>query len=175
MLRAFKPVSAPDARVLILGCMPGVKSLEMGQYYAHPHNAFWPICEKLFGAGPQLPYDMRCKKLISAGVALWDVLHACRRKGSLDANIEPDSMQPNDFATFFRQHPKIRAVFFNGVTPQRIYIKRVLPVLSGGIRQIPTVRLTSTSPACATWNFDQKLAQWSQILQFLGSNEFSAS
>jgi hypothetical protein len=64
---------------------------------------------------------------------------------------------------------------FNGVAPQRIYIKRVLPALSDKIRQIPVLRLTSTSPACATWNFDQKLAQWSQILPFLGSNEFSSS
>lgn len=171
MLKAFKPVAAADARVLILGCMPGVKSLEMGQYYAHPHNAFWPICGKLFGADPELPYKMRCERLTAAGVALWDVLHSCRREGSLDSNIEPDSMQPNDFPAFFRKHPKIQAIFFNGTAPEQIFKRRVLPVLNDQIRLIPRTRLVSTSPACAAWNFEKKLAQWRGILGFLGSNE----
>ncbi|HNX26291.1 MAG TPA: DNA-deoxyinosine glycosylase [Phycisphaerae bacterium] len=173
MLRAFKPVAAPDARVLVLGCMPGVKSLEMGQYYAHPHNAFWPICEKLFAASPQLPYKMRCDRLIAAGIALWDVLHSCRRKGSLDSNIEPDSMQPNDFAAFFRKHRKIRAIFFNGTTPQKIFTKQILPTLNSQAAALPMTRLISTSPACAAWNFEQKLENWRQILMILKSDEIS--
>ncbi|MEX1249596.1 MAG: DNA-deoxyinosine glycosylase [Hyphomonas sp.] len=87
IVRSFAPVSAPDARVLILGSMPGTASLQAGQYYAHPRNAFWPIMGALCGARPDLPYTDRAVKLKGEGVAVWDVLQACKREASLDASI----------------------------------------------------------------------------------------
>jgi len=99
-IRSFPPVATSEARVLILGSMPGIASLTAGQYYAHPRNAFWRIMGKLVGAGPENPYDERLRILKKGGIALWDVLDSCVRPGSLDANISNET--PNDFAIFLQ-------------------------------------------------------------------------
>ena len=71
MDRGFPPIAGPDARVLILGSLPGQASLAAGEYYAHRRNLFWPILGELFGATPALPYAERLGKLTTAGLALW--------------------------------------------------------------------------------------------------------
>jgi hypoxanthine-DNA glycosylase len=164
MKQAFPPIADRDARILILGSMPGEASLRQQQYYAHPRNAFWAIMEALFAIPSTLPYDHRTERLRRQGVALWDVMQACRRSGSLDANIEPGSIVVNDFAGFLRQHPKIGHIFFNGARAGQEYVRRALPGLPMGPAEIPRTRLPSTSPAMAMLSFEQKLAQWSQIL-----------
>ena len=70
-VRSFPPVIADDARVLVLGSMPGHASLTAHRYYAHPRNLFWPIMGALFEAGPALDYDIRLRRLQAAGIALW--------------------------------------------------------------------------------------------------------
>jgi TDG/mug DNA glycosylase family protein len=84
-IQGFAPISRPDARVLILGSMPGVKSLEAGEYYAHKDNAFWRIMGELFDAGWEKPYRERVRVLNDKGIAVWDVLQTCIRTGSLDS------------------------------------------------------------------------------------------
>ncbi len=159
IVRSFAPVAAPDARILILGGMPGVASLEAGQYYAHPRNAFWPIMGALFGAGPDLPYAERVVQLMASGVAVWDVLQACEREGSLDSNIR--SEVPNDFAAFFRTHPSIRRIGLNGGKAAAAFRKHV-------VRQGPPlaeiVTLPSTSPAHAARSVEMKCALWKAAL-----------
>src|SRR5690554_3614325 len=81
------PVVGTRPRTLILGSLPGRKSLEMQQYYAHPQNAFWKIVAQLFGAPSSLPYGRRVKILTDHHIALWDVLAAAERPGSLDSSI----------------------------------------------------------------------------------------
>ena len=85
--RSFEPVFDESARVLIVGSMPSVKSLEDAQYYAHPRNAFWPILFDIFGEAPSRDYE-RKKALIRAhNLALWDAAAVCEREGSLDSNM----------------------------------------------------------------------------------------
>src|SRR5687768_16280967 len=96
----FEALAAPDARLLILGTLPGAVSLACGQYYAQPRNAFWRIMGELVGASIELPYAKRVECLVAERLALWDVCAVAQRRGSLDAAIQ--SMQPNDFATFFK-------------------------------------------------------------------------
>ena len=119
--RCFPPIASPDARILILGSMPGQASLAAGQYYAHPRNAFWPIMGALFGAGPELPYAQRLERLASAGIALRDVIGRCERAGSLDSAIAPASIEANDFAGLFAACPGIDHVFFNGTAAATLF------------------------------------------------------
>lgn len=161
MLTGFPPVARADARVLVLGSMPGARSLADGQYYAQPRNAFWPIMGLLFAAGPGLPYPQRLARLTAAGVALWDVLAQCRRPGSLDQHIRLASASLNDFAGFLAAHPQITHVFCNGQLAFRLFSRRVAPGLSG--RALLVTRLPSTSPAMASLRLEDKLARWQAL------------
>jgi hypoxanthine-DNA glycosylase len=164
---AFPPVAGDDARVLILGSMPGEASLRLGQYYGHPRNAFWPILCELLGIAPSAGYAERSNALIMHRVALWDVIAACARPGSLDQAIRPETVRVNDFAAFFKAKPEITHLAFNGTTAEREYRRRVLPGLPEEYRAIRCQRLPSTSPANASLRFDQKLAAWRVLLDWL--------
>jgi hypoxanthine-DNA glycosylase len=168
-VRGFPPIADRRARVLVLGSMPSAASLAARQYYAHPHNAFWPIMGALFGAGPELPYARRAARLRQARVAVWDVLQSCVRKGSLDSDIETDSIVPNDLAGFLARHRGIRAVFCNGGTAFTCYRRWVLPALSGAAAVLPVVRLPSTSPANASLGPARKVAGWRALARALGA------
>lgn len=149
--------------------MPSVQSLRQQQYYAHPRNAFWPIMSALFHMNKEWIYQQRCQHIIKNNIAVWDVLKACQRQGSLDSNIEPNSMIANDFNTFFRKHPKIEHIFFNGGKAEQVFKQHVLPNLDKPFKQQNQTRLPSTSPAHATMKFEQKLQLWQSILQFIKS------
>lgn len=160
-VEGFPPVVGAGPRLLILGSMPGRASLVAGRYYAHPRNAFWPIMGRLFGAGPDLPYERRLQCLMAHGVALWDVMAACERPGSLDADIRPGSVRANDFGALFARCPTIRRLAFNGSAAEAAFRRHVQPFLP---QHLPAVRLPSTSPAHAAAGFDAKLAAWSVIV-----------
>lgn len=163
--RSFPPIAAPNARVLILGSMPGVASLEAQRYYAHPRNAFWPIVAELFGFEAGLAYDQRCERLRGSRVAVWDVLRACRREGSLDSAIEKDSEEPNVFGEFLAEHQAIRLVAFNGQKAETAFRRHVVPFLDPATREgLSLVRLPSTSPAHAGRSLEEKLAVWRETL-----------
>ncbi|MFC3336947.1 DNA-deoxyinosine glycosylase [Paracandidimonas soli] len=160
---SFPPVVGHDPGILVLGSMPGVRSLERQQYYAHPRNAFWPVMAEVFGFDAALPYEARLAQLAAHGVALWDVLAQCRRPGSLDAAIERDSIVCNDFSAFLARHGGIRRICFNGATAEQLFRRHALPGLAE--RQLPElVRLPSTSPAHAGMVFEEKLRQWRAAL-----------
>lgn len=158
----FPPISSPAARVLILGSLPGQLSLERGEYYANPQNSFWKIIAVRV---PDLSADYagRVRQLIELRIALWDVLAAATRSGSLDADIANDAI-PNNFRAFFHAHPDIGLIGFNGATTAKLYQRHVIPMLTGGQRAIATTALPSTSPAHAGLTFTEKAARWSDAL-----------
>lgn len=154
---AFPPVARPDARILILGSMPSVASLESGFYYGHPRNAFWRILSETFGA--PLPETVEQKKalLTSNRLALWDSLGACEREGSLDSAIRQPEL--NDFGALFAVCPEIGRVLFNGGTAHRLFMKSGGALLDGLDWRV----MPSTSPAY-TLSYERKLALWRQAL-----------
>ena len=161
-VRSFPPIEDRNAETLILGSMPGVASLAAGQYYAYPHNAFWRIIAELLKFDASAPYPARVKALKSARIAVWDVLHSCRRPGSLDAKIEHDTALVNDFEPFFHRHKRISRVFFNGATAEGLFRRHVQRKLD--LHPINYQRLPSTSPANASATYRQKLRAWRSIV-----------
>jgi TDG/mug DNA glycosylase family protein len=158
-VQSLPPIARTDARILILGSMPGEASLRAGQYYAHPRNSFWRIMGVLFGAEPAKPYAERLAILQENGVAIWDVLRSCVRPGSLDTNISKEV--PNDFAAFFATHRSIVRIGLNGGKAGatfKEYAAQYLPA------HAVVVQLPSTSPAHASRSFEQKCAAWRSAL-----------
>jgi hypoxanthine-DNA glycosylase len=165
----FPPIADARARVLVLGSLPGRKSLEMREYYAQPYNAFWRIMGELAGAGPALGYEKRLARLRARGIAVWDVLAAGEREGSLDSSIVRASIVVNDFNGFFERHRRIRLICFNGATAAGLFRRKVAPELKPDFAAIEMRVLPSTSPAHASLKFEQKLARWSEALGGLPS------
>lgn len=158
----FPPIAGGRARVLILGSLPGQRSLLARQYYAHPQNAFWRIMQELTGA--EGSYQRRCSVLVEHGIALWDVLAESVRPGSMDADIRVDSAEANDFAGFLAEHREIELICFNGQKAAKLY-QRLVVTDSKDTRQYQT--LPSTSPAYASMPYALKLEHWCGALRDL--------
>ena len=156
----FPPIARREARILILGSLPGQRSIAEQQYYAHPQNAFWPIMGELYGVEGE--YASRCEQLSRHGIALWDVLHSSVRPGSMDASIRLDSAVTNDFKAFFARHPNVELIAFNGRKAEQLFQRKVSDEMIG--RWIERVGLPSTSPAYAAMPFSGKLAAWRAAL-----------
>lgn len=153
--QSFEPIWAENARVLIVGSMPSVKSLEDAQYYAHPRNAFWPILFDIFGETPSCDYERKKALIREHGLALWDAAAMCEREGSLDSDMR--DVVFNDFGRLYAQCPDIQTVLCNGATAHKLFVK------SGwaGVRQV--IRMPSTSPAY-TLPYKKKLEAWKKTL-----------
>lgn len=145
-----------NSKVLIWGTMPGVQSLAKQQYYAHPQNNFWKILFALFEEPFSTDYELRKNLLLKNHIAIWDVLQACLRPGSLDSAISEEI--PNDFNAFLKAHPTITHIFFNGQKAAHFFKKYVL--IDGNYT---LTTLPSTSPANAGKSFEMKLKEWTAV------------
>ncbi|MBY4678952.1 DNA-deoxyinosine glycosylase [Marinobacterium arenosum] len=165
-ISSFPCIADQRARILILGSMPGERSLQAEQYYAHPRNAFWPIVEALLQLPADSSYQQRIEALRQHGIALWDVLANCRRQGSLDSAIEPNSIAYNNLTGLLQDCHRIERIFFNGGTAETLFRRGLR---NGDIilpRPIRLQRLPSTSPANARLTPADKLAHWRQLLNY---------
>jgi hypoxanthine-DNA glycosylase len=163
----FPPIAHKDAKVLILGSMPGEASLDKDQYYAHPQNKFWYIMSEMLDIDSTLSYKEKQQAFKKAGIAVWDVLKSCKREGSLDSSIQDSSVITNDFELFYSTYSNIKHVFFNGAKAEKEYKKHVIPKIAHKHDQIEYYRLPSTSPAMAMLTKEQKLAEWMIINKLL--------
>lgn len=157
----FPPIAASDAKILILGSLPGQRSLAATEYYAHRQNAFWGIMSALLGISGD--YQSRCRQLSGEGIAVWDVLASSVRPGSMDADIRLDSAQPNDFSGFLAEHAGIERIGFNGRKAEQLFRRLVMPSLEPPQPQL--ISLPSTSPAYAAMSFNDKLDVWATRLE----------
>lgn len=148
------------ARVLILGSMPGRASLAACAYYAHPRNQFWDIMAALFLIDRQLDYHHRMEQVRRHCIALWDVIAACRRTGSLDASIESNSVRHHDITHLLQSFPSITAIGFNGAEAERQFIRVYRNRNESVPPHLQLQRLPSTSPAMASMAFSEKCSYW---------------
>lgn len=162
----FPPVAGPDARLLILGSLPGERSLELAQYYGHPRNHFWHLVGGLIGIDlPALPYTARLSHLTAHGIALWDVVAQAIRPGSLDQHLR--AVQSNDLGQFVATLPRLRAIAFNGATASRIGRRRLKDMADDRVNpDLALIDLPSTSPA-NTMALARKAQAWGQLRDFI--------
>lgn len=158
--RSFAPVIAKDSRVLILGSMPGRKSLQEQQYYAHPQNRFWKLLAGIFNTQVPAEYSEKLLLLRQHGLALWDVLGYCEREGSLDSDIKNE--RPNDILRLLEQHKQLQAIVCNGgkagLAFKKYFAKQV---------DLPVYYLHSTSPANARMNLQALIYEWRVLINYL--------
>jgi TDG/mug DNA glycosylase family protein len=167
-VQSFPPVLCSEPKVLVLGSMPGRRSLEMHQYYAHPRNKFWQIMGTLCNSRPEIPYSERIAALQNRRIALWDVLQACDRDGSLDSNIRQESEIANDLPGLLTDYPTILAIGFNGAKAGMAFRRLVQPFLNAQIiERLELFPLPSTSPANAAIPYEEKVKQWCVLEQYL--------
>ena len=161
---SFPPIVDDQARILVLGTLPGEESLRRQQYYAHPRNLFWQIVFALFDAAPPTDYAARLTFVAAHRIALWDVCELGERERSADTTIRRE--RPNAIDRLLDEHPSICAVAFNGTTARRLYDRHVKRR-----ENLTYLALPSTSPAHATVGFTEKLARWSPLRQILEEGE----
>lgn len=153
---AFSPIVTNNSEVLILGTMPGERSIKLQQYYGHAGNHFWKMMFQILNIKFSKDYSDRKKLLIDNNIALWDVLENCEGEGSSDNNIKEEKV--NDFKQFYKQYPKIKKVFFTSLKAEAFYDKYV-----GKSADITYLRLPSPSSANTWKTFDEKLEDWKII------------
>lgn len=158
-IASFPPIISETSEVLILGSVPGVRSLKAQEYYAHPQNHFWKIVFNLFGGEFTVNYAQKIDFLTDNKIALWDVIEACERKGSLDTEIRNE--QSNDIPGLLNEFSNIGAVFCNGQKAHKNLLKML-----GKDHSIPVFPLPSTSPL-HTIGFEKKLEAWSLIREYI--------
>lgn len=155
---SFEPISNSETTVLILGTAPGDKSIELGEYYAHPRNRFWKIISTLTEKDLPVTYNDKKTLLINVGIGIWDVAHSVIRKGSLDISIK--SVKPNDLDNFIKEHTKLKIIGFNGQKAEKLYEKYF-----DRKDNLTYFSLPSTSPANTRFNFDEICKEWSKIIE----------
>lgn len=161
-LSGLPPVADGRTVAIVLGSFPGARSLQQQQYYAHAQNQFWPLLQALWpmhGQPGREDYAGRCEWLLQRGLGLWDVYAACEREGSLDSAIR--HAQVNDFSALRQRCPQLRLSLHNGAESY----KHARQTQALGLE---AVKLPSTSPAHASWRFEQKLQAWRTALQACG-------
>lgn len=157
--KSFKPSIDEKCKILILGSMPGIKSLEEQQYYAHPQNRFWKVmgricsCEKLL----DMDYNDKLNILLKHNIALWDTIKLCERNGSLDSNIEKEI--PNNIKGLLKKYPSIKTICLNGNKSYSMF-KKHFPEL---LKKYNCLCLPSTSPANAKFRLDDLITEWNKV------------
>lgn len=154
-------VARKDARLFVLGSLPGDASLAAGRYYAHPTNQFWRLLGFAIGEDLQsLDYELRLARLGERRIGLWDVVASASRPGSLDQAIR--RAEHNRIEHLLRDFPELRAIAFNGTTAAAAG-RRLIGQAPPGIELIDL----PSSSAANTRSFEEKSRAWSVLLRFI--------
>ena len=153
------PIARTDARLFILGSLPGDASLAARRYYAHPRNQFWRLLGAVVGEDLQsLPYERRLERLAKHRIGLWDVIGSAVRHGSLDQAIR--LANHNQIEQLVHDYPELQAIAFNGTKSSAIGRR-----LIGEDHGLELIDLPSSSPANTT-PFADKATAWANLVSF---------
>lgn len=152
----FAPVIHKDCRILILGSLPSVRSVQEGFYYMHPQNRFWKLMSAIYEFD-FVTADISQKKeaLLSFGIALYDVVAQCSIEASKDSTIQNAAVQ--DIRGLLR-NTSIEKIVLNGKTAYSLFLK-AYPDLTDMAVYAP-----STSSANASYSLEKLTAVWRKIL-----------
>jgi hypoxanthine-DNA glycosylase len=157
-IKSFSSIVGTQPKVLILGTMPGKDSLRLKEYYANPRNVFWKIIYKLHSQKIETDYNLKTDFLKQNGISIWDVCKTAIRQSSLDSDIKNEI--PNDLKGFIESNPTIKIIAFNGHKAEKLYTKYF-----DRFENIEYLTLLSTSPANASYSFENKLNDWEGIIK----------
>lgn len=160
--KSFNASINKQSKILILGSMPGVKSLEAQEYYAHPQNRFWKVMSFLCNVDlTNLEYSQKLKTLLLNNIALWDVISDCNRVGSLDSAIENE--HPNDIENLLKTYSGIEIICLNGNKAYSAFKKHFKHIIE--CNRYTIYKMPSTSPANARFQMPQLIAEWKILRQ----------
>lgn len=154
----LEPFYNQDAKILILGSFPSVKSREVGFYYSHPQNRFWKVLAGVFKEALPITINDKKELLKRNKIALYDVCASCDISASSDASIK--NVIPNNLDEIFNV-ADIKVIVFVGKTAFNLYQKYFKDKY-----KLELICLPSTSPANATWNMDKLLKEYNILKNY---------
>ena len=156
---SLSPWVGDNPKVLILGTMPGDKSLELQAYYCNPNNSFWKLMFEIFGECDEC--NMTKKEYItSKGIALWDCLASGVTKGSMDSGYDESTLKGSDIQSLLDEYPTIHTIVLNGLTKTVEYFHQYCEIKSN----VEVVELPSTASYIS---FEEKLKQWNRVKELI--------
>jgi TDG/mug DNA glycosylase family protein len=168
--RSFAPIYGPETRLMILGSLPGARSLAASQYYAHPQNQFWRLLGGVMGHDlAASDYSQRLALLRQYHIGLWDVIESASRRSSLDSDIKEAA--PQDLLGLIAALPNLRAIGFNGGKAaqlgRRILAGKGEPARGPSRPDLHLIDLPSSS-AANTRSFASKAEAWAALAPYVG-------
>jgi TDG/mug DNA glycosylase family protein len=165
-VHSIEPIIGRNPRIIILGSMPGIISINAAQYYANPRNLFWVVLADLFSIDIDCSYESKVQQIQQLPIIVWDTLKACHRKGSLDSKILNTDIEANDIDALLKQFPAVQAIAFNGGASAKYFDRLVKPQLAADL-DLELLKMPSTSPANAGMKREQKLKIWRRLSVFI--------
>jgi len=165
-VHSIEPIIGRNPRIIILGSMPGIISINAIQYYANPRNLFWMVLEDLFGIDINASYEFKVQQVQQLPLIIWDTLKSCHREGSLDSKILSTDLEANDIGALLKRFPTVQAIAFNGGASAKYFDRLVRPQLSKDLN-VELFKMPSTSPANAGMKQQQKLEIWRKLCRFI--------
>lgn len=155
IIHTFEPIFDENSEILILGTLPSVKSRETDFYYGHPQNRFWKVIARITNTQSYNTIEEKKKMLLDNKIAVWDTIASCDIVGSSDSSIT--NVVPSDISMILN-YSNIKKIYVNGGKAYELYNKYLLKKTG-----IEAIKLPSTSPANAKFNFESLVEKWSVI------------
>ena len=160
---SFSALCNTNTKLLILGSLPGKKSIAEQQYYAHPRNALWPILCDWMQLPASMSYEQRIATALDRGIGFWDVVAQAERPGSLDSDIHASTVHYNPVDQLIPKLPKLKGILLNGGAAMTLF-KRAGFNQTANENGVTFVQLPSTSPAHASMTLEEKRVAWHSVL-----------